>query len=317
MTEIIKPTDENHWLDLRSEDITSTEAAALFGCSPYLTPFELWHRKANKTVVKIDPTERMLWGTRLQDAIAEGIASDNKWVVRRMDEYIRIPELRMGASFDFSIEEGIEDETKEGEAYLSRGLLEIKNVDALAFKEHWEVDKESENIEAPPHIEIQVQHQLAVADRDFAYIGALIGGNRVVLIRRARNDGIINSIKKKVAEFWHSIDIGQEPQPDLGSDAEFIAKLYGFASPGKIMDISQDAECLALAREYRDLGKEIKQRDKRRSEIKAHFLRRIGDAEKVKGNNYTISAGMVSPTHVEYDRDGYRSFKITWKRGAE
>src|SRR3990172_11795006 len=119
--ETIKPKNEAEWLSLRMKDITSTEISALFGISPYSTEFELWHRKKNKLYVDFEETERMTWGLRLQNAIAKGIAEDQGWKVRRMNEYIRIPELRIGASFDFSI---------EGKD-IEPGILEIKNVDSL------------------------------------------------------------------------------------------------------------------------------------------------------------------------------------------
>ncbi len=71
--EIINPDNEQHWLECRTKDITSTEIAALFGISPYITEFELWHRKKSGVVVKFEENERMEWGTALQDAIAAKI----------------------------------------------------------------------------------------------------------------------------------------------------------------------------------------------------------------------------------------------------
>src|SRR3990167_4888783 len=191
MHQVITPKSKGEWLELRTKDITSTEIGALFGFSPYLTAFELWHRKKEGLVVSIDENERMKWGTRLQDSIANGIAQDNVWKVRRMDEYIRIPSLKIGSSFDFSIE------------CETNGLLEIKNVDSLAFKDGWLVD--GDNIEAPPHIELQGQHQLLVSGRQYAYIGALVGGNTVKLIRRQVDEAIHAKIKTAAADFWKSI----------------------------------------------------------------------------------------------------------------
>src|SRR3990167_5628915 len=100
---IIKPTSEADWLSLRTLDITSTEISALFGCSPYSTAFELWHRKKSGVIVQLKENERMFWGTKLQDAIAAGIAEEQGWAIRRMNEYIRNAELRIGSSFDFAI----------------------------------------------------------------------------------------------------------------------------------------------------------------------------------------------------------------------
>ena len=99
----ILPKDKQSWLEARLQDITSTEVSALFGISPYLTEFELWYQKKEKTIVELQENERMKWGTLLQDSIAQGIAEEQGWKIRRMDEYIREDELRAGSSFDFCI----------------------------------------------------------------------------------------------------------------------------------------------------------------------------------------------------------------------
>jgi len=300
MPEVIIPKDVNDWKKHRSRDITSTEVAALFDCNPYLTEFELWHRKKNAMIIDLNQNERMKWGVRLEQSIALGIAEDNGWEIRPMKEYIRDRELRLGASFDFKIEGDVQ------------GILEVKNVDSLAYRDGWILG--DDGIEAPPHIEIQVQVQLAVSELKVAYIGALIGGNKVILIKRDPNQNVIAEIKRRVDDFWVSLEENIEPAPDYSKDSAFISQLYGYSSPGKVMDLTYDEESLDAALRYRELGKEIKEKEVERDTIKAQLLRKIGDAEKVIGGKYSISAGLVGPAHVEYDRKGYRIFKINWKR---
>jgi len=116
----ILPESKKHWLELRSKVITSTEASALFNLNPYMTQFELWHRKKNLDIVEIDENERMKWGNYLQDAIASGIAQENNWQIRPMKEFLIDTDLQAGSSFDFEI-------TSEP------AILEIKNVDSLAL----------------------------------------------------------------------------------------------------------------------------------------------------------------------------------------
>ena len=60
--ESIIPASEEEWLKLRTLDVTSTESPALFGLSPYMTKFELWHRKKSGEVYTIKDNERMFWG---------------------------------------------------------------------------------------------------------------------------------------------------------------------------------------------------------------------------------------------------------------
>lgn len=297
--ETIFPKNEQEWLTLRTKDITSTDIAALFGISPWLTEFELWHRKKNADIVALEPNTRMLWGQRLERSISEGIAEDYKLDIRPMKEYIRLTDWRIGSSFD--------------NAVGSDGILEVKNVDSLAYKDGWLINGDS--VEAPPHIELQGQHQLLVSGRKTLYIGALIGGNRVTLIKREADEQIHEAIKAKVAKFWESIDANKEPVPDFSEDAKFISKLQGYAEPGKILNANGDAKLSGLVRDYKEWGDKVSSAQDEKDAIKAKILLLIGEHEKVIGDGFTISAGVKPPTLVEaYERKGYRDFRVYLKK---
>lgn len=306
--ETLEPKSEQDWLDMRKQDVTSTEVAALFGCSPYITAFELWHRKHDNLSVILEQNERMKWGNRLQDAIAAGIAEDQYWKIRRMTEYIHDPELKLGASFDFEFTPTNPPPGGSKEA----GILEIKNVDGLAFRDGWIV--EGDNVEAPPHIEIQVQTQLALKGSNRNVIGALIGGNRLVLIEREPDPAVIAQIKDRVRKFWASIAANQPPAPDFQRDAEFISKLYGYSEPGKVLAAEGNVKILSLALQYKEAGEKERAAGLAKDAAKAELLTMIGTAEKVTGQGFSISAGMVGPKHVEYDAKGYRNWRLTWKK---
>ena len=294
----IETKDKEHWPELKSKDISSTEVAALFGLSPYLTKFELWHRKKNGSILSIDENERMKWGTRLEPAIAEGIGVDNGWDVAPFKNYMTIPELRLGSSFDYVIGN-------------NESLLEIKNVDNLIFKDGWEIDEDG-NIEAPPHIELQVQHQMLVSGINKCKIGALVGGNKLSLIEREIDKDITEKILNECGKFWKSIDDNTAPEPNFEKDAEFIMHLYNYAEPNKVMDSNEEIQ--KLAKEYREWAQKAKDAGIKKDALKAQLLKNIGDSEKCKGDNFTISAGIVSEAEINYKRKAYRSFRIHWKK---
>src|SRR3990167_2101863 len=114
MRQIVIPKDEAHWLAMRREVVTSTEISSLFGLSPYCTEFELFHRKKENLEVEFDPNARVIWGMRLQKSIADGVAEDNGFKIRLMNEFIYDDQEKLGSSFDYAIEED--------------GLLEVKNL---------------------------------------------------------------------------------------------------------------------------------------------------------------------------------------------
>jgi putative phage-type endonuclease len=308
-TEIIVPSNQEHWLAMRKLDVTSTESAALFGMSPYVTHYDLWHRKRTGIVPEFQTNERMLWGNRLEAAIAYGIAEEQGWEVKPMKEYLRDPDLRMGSSFDFVI-------TNLGEPVH----LEIKNVDYLAFRDGW-IEHEDGSIEAPEHIEMQVQHQMAVSGFKRAFIGAFIAGNRGVVIERLRDEDVIAAIKAKVADFWRTVDEGQEPEPVMPGDAEVIIRLNQYAKPGKVLSADGDHTLAVLLAEYRSAAAAEKNAKEDKDVAKAEIFKHIGDAEKVLTSDWSVSCAMQAdtpPTLITADmvgqsyggRSGFRNLRL-------
>lgn len=299
--QVITPANKEEWLKERLKDITSTEMSALFGISPYETEFELWHKKKNQELTLIEENDRMKWGSRLESSIAKGLAEDEGWEIRKKDEYIRLLDIRAGASFDFEILPGDR-------------LFEIKNVDALMFKEGWEMD-ESGNIEAPLHIELQVQAQLFVSGAKSAIIGALIGGNRVVKIEREPDEGIFARMEEKVFNFWRSIEKNKPPEPNFIKDAEFISKLYKRANDGEVLDITGNSEIENLATLYSGFAAQEKAAREQKQALKAEMLMKLGRASKAIGQGFSISCGETKKTEVPaHTRESYRNFKIYWKK---
>lgn len=289
----VVPQSKEEWLSLRQENINSTEVAALFGCSPYQTLYELWHIKKGNLKDSFVDNERIKWGTRLQDSIAMGIAEDNAWSIRRMDEYIYDKELRAGSSFDFSVQG-------------NTALLEIKNVDSLAFKEGWlETDS---GVESPLHIELQVQHQMMMSGYETCYIGALVGGNRAVIIERKKDPLVIAEVKKKIKQFWISIYMSDEPKPDFEKDKDAIRELYKAAKKGKAVEGTMQVK--ELAETYSNLTEQIAALNKKRDAIKMQMLTMMGDAEKIIGEGYQVSAGVVQRAGYEVKPVVYRDFRI-------
>lgn len=319
------PANEADWLAMREQDVTSTEVAALFGASPYLTEFELYHRKIGALSSEVEENERMRWGKRLEAAIAEGVAEDLGLIVEPFKTYMRIPELRMGSSFDYKIV-GLREDWEGDETFrdLFRehgpGVMEIKNIDGLSFKRNW---LDGDEIEAPLHIEIQVQHQLEVSGLKWGIIAPLVGGNTPKPIARIKDEDVAAAIRTKVAEFWQRVDQGIEPDPDFLKDASAIGQLYG-NDDGTEVDMSDNAYLAALCDEYQQAGKEERAAADRKRALKAEILTIIGPHAKVKVGDFSISAKaiadnpgkLVTPEMVGTyigGRKGYRDMRISAK----
>ena len=251
----------------------------------------------------------------MQDAIAEGAAESLNLDFARLTDYIRIKEQRIGSSFDYRV--------KEDAGKGPEGLMEIKNVDSLQFIRNWKEDDSL--IEAPPYIELQVQHQLLVSGMPYAYLVALIGGNALKYTKRNRDEAVGRVILRKVAEFWQMIRDDRPPPPDFSRDAKLIASLYNKSNPGETIDLSGNVIADELVYYFTTTQESIALMQRKLDEYKARMLEIIGTAERVTGSKWTLSAKEVAPTHGKLitqemvgtyinQRKGFRRFAITLKK---
>lgn len=312
--EIVTYATEAEWLAARSVDLTSTEAAALFAASPYMTEYELYHRKTGALPIDdFKMNDRMRWGTRLEAAIAAGVAEDLGLTIEPFKTYMRIPELRMGSSFDFKIV-GLADGYTGDEAARDMfrehgvGIMEVKNVDGLQFRRGW--SDEGAGVEAPAHIEMQVQHQLEVADLNWSIIAPLVGGNTPVPIIRVRDRSIGDAIKLATAEFWNRVEHLTPPAPDFTADADTIAKL-NVENDGSTIDLTGDPRVYALCRAYKDAGADAKDAEERKKAAKAELLTIIGAAKSITATAFKISAGTNKESYRCYERAAGERVTIT------
>lgn len=318
MPQLIHPGNRAEWLALRTMDVTSTESSALFGLNPWITEFELYHQKKDGTVVELEENERMAWGLTLEPFIARQIADRYGVKVRRLSAYARHDEVRMGASFDYEIVgivHGQVEDTVLQEMYAAHGPgnLEIKNVDGLIFRDQWATEGRA-IVEAPPRIEIQVQHQLEVIQRNWSALGVLVGGNDLRLLTRERDPEVGRSLRFKVGEFWDRVTNGDPPEMDFNRDAAFIARLFGHAEPGSFIDLRDNNRAAELAAEYHAAGRDEKAAKDRKEAAKAELLTIIGEAEKAAIPGFTLSAGVVAEAEISYVRKAYRNFRLTARK---
>lgn len=301
--ECVYPSSREKWLSLRAPNVNSSQVAGLFGLSPYETPFTLYHRHAGNLVVHDElDAEAVKWGNRLERPIAEGIAEDRGWKIRKKSEYRFIPAERRGSSYDFEILGKPES-----------AVFEIKNVFGMAFKNQWTEDDAGE-LEAPPAMELQFQNEMDLADRGKLFCGALVSGNKAEVIERDRDESVIRAIQKAVKEHWERVDNRQPPPPDF-RDLSAIQAMY-HNPDAQILDASKNPLLLELARDHKKYLEAEKCSEQAKKTVQAQLMTLIGNScVKVEGAGYTISCGMVAEAEVQaFVRKPYRLFRINWSK---
>lgn len=318
--EFITPRDEAHWLAMRAADLTSTDVAALFGLSPYKTRFDLWHEKKSGVPVTLADTKVLERGRWWEAPIAEGVARERGWVVRPFKDYGRLPEHRIGSSFDYRVigTGGFFNVADDAIIDPSDCILEIKSVNFRAFRDGWTV--EDDYIEAPAHIELQVQHQMLVSGLSRAYIAAATDFDHIHVIEREADTKVHAGILAAAAEFWRTIEANEEPEPEMPRDAQSVIAMYQYAGAG-VLDMRDNEEVGRLLAEYESLGRKVKEAEARRDCIKAAVLPIAGEngtlisaagklvLTQTKDNPGTeITPEMVG--QVIGKRSGYRMFRL-------
>lgn len=322
--EVIQLTSDNRvdWLAHRHEVISSTEAAAVFDCSPYQTPLELhiaksapFDREATTRAVyeerqQPDLRDRRWWGSFLESKIAEAYAKSRgyhfvpknvagmvpwDWVnddtVRPCDVFLKDVEHRMGSSFDFVICQP---------SKRTWTILEIKNVDRMAFARAW---LDGEQVRPPAHIYMQVQHQLEMLNRfgsahkdpmlfDAAVIAVMVGGNELVTVSVERDPEVGAKITKECEAFYSNVEQQIFPKPDYGRDYDVLMRQdLDRVTDAVILDPDDDLR--SLVGEYADLHTKSREMDARMKAIKAQIVSMAGDASKIVTPAGTVSCGVV------------------------
>jgi len=305
---IINYKTEEEWLAERRKCITSSEIAALFGESSYCTEYELFHRKRNDVEIAYEDDERKKWGRRLENPIAQGIAEDRGWEIKPLKVFMTHAEFeRYGSSFDFEIRRGNE-----------KGLFELKNVDYKKYKEKWLV--EGEEIEAPVGIELQLQSELEVANSNntepytFGVIGALVGGNKPIVIERSWDKEMGRLMLGKAKLFWHAVDNNFEPMPDFERDGEIIKLLYS-GTDGQEIDLSNDNRIASLVADYPALQAATSAAKKAQDAAKAEIAAAMKTAALAKCGDFYITRKTVNRGAYSVEATSYVDLRIKQPKG--
>lgn len=310
MSIILTGLSHEQWLTERAKDITSTDMAAVLGVpDTYRTRLDVWAEHSSLVPSDFTDNDRMLWGRRLEATIAAGVAEDHGLTITPLGgTYMRHDTLRAGSSFDYSA-------THPDRSGF--GLLEIKNVDSLVFRNKW--TSESGELEAPLQIEVQVQHQLWISGRQWAAIGVLVGGNYAHVLWRERDESAISAIEAAVIDFWASIDAKEMPSPDYNRDLDTLRAV--FSKPDAKATVGEEAYArLADLLPAFELAKRATKDAKAAEDaLKAELVHLIGGCEvgAVNGHGFSFKTQTASFQATEARIQTTRVLRTTPPKAAK
>lgn len=302
-------TGEKQWLALRQKFIGSTGTPALFGVSPYYSPFALWHMMKGKVEwPDLSDSDRVRWGKRLEGPIARGWAEDAGIPVTKVKYYAIASDAaktRLGCSLDF-----------ETSGKKKKGVVEVKNIDQLIYRANW-LDGEGD-FDPPVHIHVQGQSQLAVTDWDHGYYIGLVGGNMLVQYHFERSDKIVGEIRRLATEFTKLL-AADTPPPVDGHKAttEAIAHLLIRERLTKTVEDLNDGDLESKIDQRQLLVGQAASINEKIQEIENEVRLRMAEFERGVCGYWNVSYTQVPETIVpNYVRRPYRRLLITERKAA-
>ena len=272
----------------RASHIGASEVAALFDASPYLTRFELFHRKLgtidvpefNATIDGTPENERIWWGVKLEAVIIE--AACERWGYVPVETPARLDNGKgLGGHPDKVVMC-----PKRG-----RGILEVKTADWLVAKK-W-------GAEPPVHYLLQAQSYAGLAGVNWADIVYLVGGNQLERHQEVFRPVVYADIETRVARFWKDLEAGNIPKPDYSRDGDTIRALYEDAGE-TLIDLRLDNRMPDLLTEYLDAKKDEKLATARVDAAQAEILENLGSngAAMVEGFSCRVPTVAGKPDSI-------------------
>lgn len=295
MKKLISTNGLSHeeWLKYRKQGIGGSDAGAICGLNPYVSPMSVFYEKTSIEVEDYD-NESMRQGRGLEEYVARRFMEETGLKVRRSNAMYQSEEYPfMLANVDRLISgENMGLECKTASAY---------NADK------WNGDS------VPAHYEIQCHHYMAVTGAKAWYLAVVILGKEFKYKKIDRDEELIQNLIAIEKEFWEGhVLSGNMPEPD-GSDIsnEVIVRYFPMALKKTIPLPSDLNEQLKRREEIILLTKKLTQEQ---NQIDQQIKLYMGEYEMAFNEHYKVSWSNVDTVRIDSKRlreerpDLYRDF---------
>lgn len=318
------------WLAARRLGLGGTDVAALLGIHPYKTRLGVYLDKTTLDEPDEDdddddsPSEAAYWGTALEPIVADHFARENKltlakpgmwgrgvdgdrWQLASPDRlvYTDSPLLLQP---DGSLQPGaaVCPPATVEDVLAAEALYEGKTASAY-LRDEWK-----DNL-VPDHYVVQTQWYLHVMGLQWAWIAALLGGQRYVQVRIERDQPLIDNLVTIAARFWHDNVLAEIP-PELAGEPTRAAlalldQLFPVSVEGEGVDLDPAfTQILADFEEAKRLERAYKARA---DEFKVLIREALGSAEVgLIGGQPAIRAKNVAASSYTVNRKPSRRLTL-------
>ncbi len=264
------------------EGIGGSEAAAVLGVHPWISPLALYLRK-RKLMPEQETTSRMQWGLDLEDAVATYYERETGRKTIKPPSFTTYQHGKypwMMATLDREIEK-FDDR--------GRGVLQIKTGGPGMISE-WEE-------EPPLYYQIQIQHEMLVTGNAWGSFAVFFGDYKDLIVDVERNDRFCEILIEKEAEFWQRIQ-DENPPPVDHSESSKDALHYQFPKDtGQSIPLPGDAINWDL--ELQEIKAQERELKKRKTELENRIKSEMEMA------SYGVLTNGVTYSWIAHEREGF------------
>jgi predicted phage-related endonuclease len=305
--ERIPVTSREQWLILRKRDVTASVVGALRGLHPYTSRLRLYKQHTGFEFA-VQENVRMKRGTLLESAVAARVSEERPdWMIEPAREYLRIPELRLGATPDFYVTD----------AKGRRGILQTKLSIAGVFEREWR-DEEG-TIIPPMWIRLQALTEAMLHDADFGAIGVWIDHpfrDDCYVFEFDRHAGAEAAIRTDVEQFWSDVAFEIEPEVDGAVDGELVRLLYP-DSREDILDLTGNNYLTDALAERVRLKEQIKSLEAHVEEIDTELTATMRDSAVAHLNGFVVTYRTIERAGFTVKPTKYRKLNVADLRPKE
>lgn len=291
--------NRSEWLERRRKGIGGSDAAAILGLSRFRSARDVWLDKLGETPDRT-PTAPMLWGLRLEAAIADAYTETTGIRLYR-------PPIRRARHVrDFPMIGSIDRIAQDGSRFVE--LKTARSDTGFAPADGWRDFPPEKRI--PPDYYAQVQHYGEVLEADRGDVAALFSGSdfRIYEIPIDRDFGA--DLRTEERTFWRENVVPRIEPPASALDLDSLARRYSIADPNSekpaTAEIALAVEQSLAAREEIDRLEQI--RDGADAAIKDYL-----------GTAYRLIVGGASVTWSRYERRtvAWKEVAASYRRGLD
>lgn len=246
-----------HQLKVRQKHVGASESAAIIGCNPYMTAYDLWMIKTGR-VSGFEGNEATAIGSMIEDGLLDWASEETAQAIVK-NQY----RVHSGGILSATHDALSRDDNTIGYEAKTAGIMNPWNA-----KDNW---GDAGTDEIPDNYIIQCHHQMIVSNLDMVYVPALIGGRGRIMYKVRRNEKLCDHILKSVERFWNESVLGDIP-PYGYPHAEYAKKIQRIEGKKTLIDTE-------LVKKWQSVKNQIKDMEEYAEALQGRILGQMDDAE--------------------------------------